>query len=56
MLEQNRSEAQFKLAAKPWIMRALVGLAMRWEVSPVKAGAPLHKVVIWCPFLDNVAA
>lgn len=47
MLEQNRSKGQSKLATKPWIMRTLVGLAMRWKLARVKAGAPLHKVVSW---------
>ena len=44
VLERIQSGIQAKLAAKPWIMRALVGLAMRWKLARVKAGVPLHKV------------
>ena len=47
VLERIQSGIQAKLAAKPWIMRALVGLAMRWKLARVKAGVPLHKV--WAP-------
>ena len=44
VLERIQSGIQAKLAAKPWIMRAIVGLAMRWKLARVKAGVPLHKV------------
>ena len=44
VLERIQSGIQAKLSAKPWIMRALVGLAMRWKLARVKAGVPLHKV------------
>lgn len=44
VLERIQSGIQAKLSAKPWIMRALVGLAMKWKLMRIKAGAPLHKV------------
>ena len=44
VLERIQAGIQAKLAAKPWLMRALVGLAMRWKLARVKAGVPLHKV------------
>lgn len=44
VLERIQSGIQAKLSAKPWLMRALVSLAMRWKLARVKAGAPLHKV------------
>ena len=51
VLERIQSGIQSKLAAKPWIMRALVSLAMRWKLARVKAGAPLHKVGALCAAL-----
>lgn len=44
VLERIQSGIQAKLSAKPWIMRTLVGLAMRWKLFRIKSGAPLHKV------------
>ncbi len=44
VLERIQSGIQAKLSAKPWIMRTLVGLAMRWKLFCIKSGAPLHKV------------
>ncbi len=51
VLERIQAGIQSKLAAKPWIMRAIVGLAMRWKLARVKAGVPLHKVEspLCCP-------
>ena len=43
VLERIQSGIQAKLSAKPWIMRALVGLAMRWKLARIKSGASLHK-------------
>ena len=55
VLERIQSGIQSKLAAKPWIMRALVSLAMRWKLARVKAGVPLHKVggPRCCPLLGS---
>ena len=43
VLERIQSGIQAKLSAKPWIMRTLVGLAMRWKLFRIKSGVPLHK-------------
>ena len=44
VLERIQSGIQAKLKAKPWLVRTLVGLAMRWKLARVKAGVPLLRV------------
>jgi long-chain acyl-CoA synthetase len=44
VLERIQSGIQAKLKAKPWLVRTLVGLAMRWKMARVRAGVPLLRV------------
>ena len=44
VLERIQSGIQAKLKAKPWLVRTLVGLAMRWKSARIKAGVPLSRV------------
>ena len=46
VLERIQSGIQAKLKAKPWLVRTLVGLAMRWKMARVRAGVPLLRVRI----------
>ena len=44
VLERMQSGIQAKLKAKPWLVRTLVGLAMRWKSARIAAGVPLSRV------------
>ena len=44
VLERIQSGIQAKLKAKPWVVRTLVGLAMRWKSARIAAGVPLSRV------------